>query len=215
MPAVDRALRAQLEAAHRQSKDPLTREQVAEIITEVVGSMEGDVSAIDLKLYHELESLAGYIQAARAEIAAIRPDEIREDYINSATDELDAVVNATEDATGRILDAAEQIQTVAGELDAPVQDRLIELVTAIFEASNFQDITGQRISKVVKTLKHIEQKIETLVQALGEEVGRAKLQSAAEAGAAAVAERELLNGPQLPSEAIDQSEIDRLLASFD
>src|SRR3546814_114085 len=122
--------------------------------------MEGYISAVDLQIYEELESLARYIQSARVEIAALRPDEIRQDHIPAATDELDAVVGATEEATGRILDAAEQIQTIAEGLDQAVQNQLVDLVTGIFEACNFQDITGQRISKVVRTLKHIETKID-------------------------------------------------------
>src|SRR3546814_19418060 len=109
--------------------------------------MEGYISAVDLRVYDELESLARYIQSARVEIAALRPDEIRQDHIPAATDELDAVVGATEEATGRILDAAEQIQTIAGGLDQAVQSQLVDLVTGIFEACNFQDITGQRTSR--------------------------------------------------------------------
>jgi chemotaxis protein CheZ len=176
--------------------------------------MEGDVSALDIKLYRELDSLARYIQNAKAEIAAIRPEEISEDYIVSATDELDAVVGATEEATGRILDAAEEIMTISGGVAGADGDKLMELATGIFEASNFQDITGQRITKVVKTLKHIEAKVDALVGALGEEVERARSKQA-DPEVAGAADAELLNGPQLPTAANDQDEIDRLLASFD
>ena len=135
----------------------------------------GDLSAVDLKVYGELEDLALYIRNARAEIAAIRPSEIQSRDIPTATDELDAVVGATEKATGEILDCAEQIQTIAEGLeDAAAKDQLVTLVTNIFEASNFQDITGQRITKVVKTLKHIEAKIDALVEAMGEEADGAQ-----------------------------------------
>ncbi len=215
-PAADRTLLAKIDQARRDADRPVTREDVTEIIGQVVGSMAGDISAIDLKVYQELESLARYIQAARAEIAAIRPDEIGGDYISAATDELDAVVTATEDATGRILDSAENIQTIAGTIEEPAQSQIIDLVTGIFEASNFQDITGQRISKVVRTLKHIEAKIDALVEVMGEEVERARQNANPEPAAEAVIdESDLLNGPQLPGGAIDQDEIDRLLASFD
>ncbi len=215
--AIDnRVLKSRLDAARREADAPLDREEVAAIIAEVVGSMEGDISALDLKIYQELEELARYIRAAKAEIAAIRADKIGQDYILSATDELDAVVTATEEATGRILDAAEAIQTIAGDLDGATRDRIVDLVTGIFEASNFQDITGQRIQKVVTTLKHIETKIDAMVSALGEEVERVRSQAEAAAdGAAAADDQTLLNGPQLPGAANDQAEIDRLLASFD
>ena len=135
----------------------------------------------------------------------------------AATDELDAVVGATEEATGRILDAAEGLMNVAEEkVEAPAKDEIIELAMSIFEASNFQDITGQRITKVVKTLKHIEAKVEALVQVLGEEVERARQnQVNDERAPVRVTDEELLNGPHLPGGACNQDEIDRLLASFD
>ena len=202
-----------LSEAGKAADRPLTREDVAEILSQVVGSMEGDVSALDLKIYRELESLVQYIEAAKNEIASIRPQELGADFIVSATDELDAVVGSTEEAAGRILDAAEAIQTVAEELEPAVQEKIIDQVTEIFEASNFQDLTGQRITKVVKTLKHIESRIEALVGILGEEVERVRHSVAPEA--ATDHEAALLNGPQLPGNANDQDEIDRLLASFD
>ena len=205
-----------LEQARQEAERPLSRIEVTEIITDVVMSMNGDLTPLDLKVYEELNGLASFIQAARHEIAEIRPQEIGEDYIPTATDELDAVVMSTEDATGRILDSAEQLMTIAGEQEEAVQERLTEIAMEIFEASNFQDITGQRITKVVRALKHIEAKIDALVGVLGEEVQRSK----AEAESAppqddTATDSDLLNGPQLPQNAIDQDEIDRLLASFD
>jgi chemotaxis protein CheZ len=218
MPAAahDPSLSARLDDARREAEAPLTRDDVAAIIADVIGSMEGDISALDLKIYQELEALSRYIQSAKAELAEIRADRIGQEYILSATDELDAVVNATEEATGQILDAAETIQMIAEGLDDPARDRIVELVTGIFEASNFQDITGQRITKVVTTLKHIEVKIDAMLNALGREVERVRSQAdAAETKAAAENDKDLLNGPQLPGSANDQAEIDRLLASFD
>jgi chemotaxis protein CheZ len=204
-----------LEEARLNAEAPLTRSDVAEIIAEVVGSMEGDLSSLDFKIYRELDSLAKYIQAARSEIAQIRPDVISEDFIPTATDELDAVVGATEEATGTILDTAEQIQNIAATLEGEASEKLTNHTIDIFEACNFQDITGQRITKVVNTLKHIESKIETLVSILGEEVAKVRTTSTTEVPDPASVDKSLLNGPQLPDKAIDQDEIDRLLAEFD
>lgn len=204
-----------LDEARANAEAPLTRSDVAEIIAEVIGTMEGDLTSLDFKIYRELDSLAKYIQAARSEIAQIRPDEISADFIPSATDELDAVVGATEEATGTILDTAEQIQNIAATLEGDVSDQLMTHTINIFEACNFQDITGQRITKVVNTLKHIENKIDTLVNVLGEEVAKARSSGAAQPADASDVDMSLLNGPQLPDKAIDQDEIDRLLAEFD
>ena len=41
-------------------------------------------------------------------------------------------------------------------------------VTQIFEACNFQDVTGQRISKVVKTLQLIDNRVSQLLHTFGE-----------------------------------------------
>lgn len=205
-------LHKRLAEARDETRQPIDREEIAGIVTAVLTSMEGDVSSSDLKLYGELELLARYIQHAKREIAAIRPDDINSEHIASATDELDAVVGATEDATNQIMDSCDVISAIAAKVDPEPRAELTQAVTRIFEACNFQDITGQRITKVVRTLKHIEGKIEVLIQALGEEVQKTHRNAAA---ADPNNEDLLLNGPQLPGNAIDQSEIDKLLASFD
>ncbi|HYD98046.1 MAG TPA: protein phosphatase CheZ [Alphaproteobacteria bacterium] len=214
--AAESALNARLDAARSAAGAPITREEVAEILTQVVETINGDLSAPGIKLYHELEALARYIQSARSEISAIRPDDIVDQHLPQATDELDAVVGATEEATGIILTAAETLMSLSGELPEDKSALVMDQVMKIFEASNFQDITGQRITKVVRTLKHIETKIDALLAAFGETARAAA--PPAEAGAKQADkgdEASLLNGPQLPGNAIDQDEIDRLLASFD
>jgi chemotaxis protein CheZ len=225
--SADKEFRSRLEQARAEAMTPLSRDEVTEIVHQVIGSLAGDISIHDLKLYAELEALARYIQHARCEIAAIRPDEIRDAHIPSATDELDAVVGATETATNTIMDACDQITAIAGHLSGDDANRLVDLVTQVFEACNFQDITGQRITKVVRTLRSIEAKVEALVEAFGEQGAKAgmrrpEVEPVAVAAAPAVAaaatfdpDKALMNGPQLPGNAIDQDEIDRLLASFD
>src|SRR5690606_621227 len=103
----------------------------------------------------------------KAEIAALRPDEIRSRHLPTATDELDAVVGATEQATNSILEAVEVIETLVGEMTPEAGKQITEAVTRVYEACNFQDITGQRITKVVKALQHIEQKVDGLLAVFG------------------------------------------------
>ena len=162
--------------------------------------------AQDRGLFDELTRLARFIEAAKRDIAALHPDEIRQKHLPTAADELDAIVAATADATGAILDAAEKL---AG-LDARnpgAGDQITEQVTRIFEACTFQDITGQRITKVVKTLKQIELKVTELVQAFGDAPQPATPPRTASGPTGDAA---LLNGPQLPSDAASQSDIDAL-----
>lgn len=202
---------AALKAEHG---DTVSLDEVAGVVEGLMSSLEGDLSAVDLAMHRELQALMDYIGKARREIAAINAVEIPEHHIPIATDELDAVVQATEEATGTILDAAEQVYTIAGELDGSAAERLRAIATSIYEASNFQDITGQRITKVVKTLRHIEVKIVALVRAFGQDAGASGARGVPSAEASAD-DQELLNGPQLPAKANSQDDIDALLASFD
>ena len=190
------------------------REEIASIVETVVDSMHGDVSLDNLRLYRELESLAQFIRHARAEIAQIRPDEISDRHIPTATDELDAIIAATEEATGTILDSAELIEDQISSMTPECGEKISAAVTKIYESCNFQDVTGQRIGKVVATLKNIESKVDALVDAFGAEFAGADnppTNATAEDGEQTDGEASLLNGPQLAGEGISQEDIDALL----
>lgn len=169
----------------------------------------------------ELESLLTYIHQTQAEIAAIRPDELTGEKIPHANDQLRSVVDATERATGVFLDIAEELEALAGALDETAADRIRDITTRIYEASNFQDITGQRINKVTDTLGVIEERLSRLVDVSGRVPGKlpplpqaAIPTDSAPAPGAAKEDEHLLNGPQLPDTAATQDDIDRLFASI-
>jgi chemotaxis protein CheZ len=184
-----------------------SRKEVVDIIRSVLGTINTD-SAESSKLHKELSSLATYIESMRSELAQLRSIEISHNHIPTATDELDAVVAETAKATGAIMDACEKIEKIAGDVPAPAGPELASVVTGIYEACSFQDITGQRISKVVKTLKNIESKVSEIINAFGHT-------QAPGITAPAKEESGLLNGPQLKGPATAQEDIDKLLASFD
>ena len=205
----DKELADRIESLRRERGEMVSVADVAGIVESLL-SVSGS-GGPGLRLYGELASLADYIHTARAEIAALHPEEIRTDFIPTATDELDAIVGATETATNLILDACEHIESLAPVVDPSVAERLTDITTEIYQACNFQDLTGQRITKVVKVLKTIEERISTLVKVFGEEVAGAT----APVEKAILSDEDLLNGPQLPGNATDQAEIDRLLAGLD
>ncbi|HLY87357.1 MAG TPA: protein phosphatase CheZ [Acetobacteraceae bacterium] len=185
-------------------------ELVADVVRAVLMTMSGDLSAQETSLLAEVEELGKTISSAKAEIAALRVDDITQAHIPFATDELDAIVDHTATATNAILSSCETLDEVAGSLSGEPAAKLQDATTRIYEACSFQDITGQRITKVVGTLKTIESKVAQIIAAFGS--GGPPIETPTEE---AVGEAALLNGPQHPAVAMDQSDIDRLLASFE
>lgn len=213
--ARDSAFQQRLDELRAERGETISVGEVAEVVQSLMATMKGDLSPLDLKLYSELDELARYMQSAKEEIAALQPDQIRDDHIPQATDQLDAIVEATEEATGSILDCAEALEAMAEELGGDHGKKITDIVTRVYEACNFQDITGQRVTKVVSTLKHIETKLDKLIEAFGDEIKKGGAAKPAQPESPKESERDLLNGPQLQGGGATQEEIDALLASFD
>jgi len=196
-------------------------EDILEVVRSVMASIEGDHTSLNQRLHADIEALAEYINTAKAEIAEIRADKINAVYLPEASDQLSAIVGATEQATNEIFEALESIEEMASTMAPEQAEAITEAVTRVYEACSFQDITGQRISKVVTALQNVEFRVGALLKAFGQEGG------AAANGAGTPAEEptatkpgarpdeDLMHGPALPGEANSQEEIDALLASFD
>lgn len=214
--STDLDIKSDLVALRSVHGDVVKVSEISSVVESIMSTMKGDLTANDLELYTELQTLANYIHDAKTDIAALRPDEVRDDYIPTAADELDAIVQATEKATNTIMDSTEQIESVMEHIESKHADQLMEATTNIYEACGFQDITGQRITKVVKALKDIEEKIDALVTAFGSEIEKVKAaEPKKEAPDGTLSDEDLLGGPQHENEAASQAEIDALLASFD
>lgn len=130
--------------------------------------------------------------------------------------ELEAVVQATEQAATRILEAAEAIGTWAGEEapDRAARAAIVEKVNAIFEACSFQDLTGQRIRRAIEHLQRVETMLADMVSGDGKSMVTAGAPTAAERAAmemememAGMSNAAGFSGPDLA-----QDEIDRLMA---
>lgn len=178
------------------------------------------LSASDRKLVREVAHIAQYVQRARSEIAALRPVDVKEEFLPTASDELDAVVESTAEATHSIMDATEMLEGVGAELSGQAAETLNNAITKIYEACSFQDITGQRINKVVRALKSIEERVDILLVALGGKVSSSqtaeKRQIPAQVKKAdEITDEDLLHGPQSADKAISQDDIDALLNGFD
>lgn len=187
-------------------------EDISDVVENLISALGGDVPGKAEELAHSLASLSEYIHVARSEIAAIRPDEVKDEFLPRATDELDAIVEATADATNNIMDAVEMVEDVMGRAEGDDATKLMDATTKIYEACTFQDITGQRITKVVTMLKHIEDKIDAM---LGHAPAQKAEKDVKKQEVKEITDEDLLNGPGLSDEAQNQADIDALLASFD
>ena len=154
-----------------------------------------------------LQYLSDHIRITREEIGGLRPGHDGQ-LFSSTADELEEIVSETARAANRIMDAAETVERVATQVEPALGAALTDAVTNIYEASAFQDITGQRITKVVRALQSLEGKLQSLVTAFAPLPGEAA-EPPVEGDAA------LLNGPQLSPSANNQSAIDALFASLD
>jgi chemotaxis protein CheZ len=126
-------------------------------------------------------------------------------------------VDGAEQATQSILQAAEEIDQAAGTLSAAlkgghdqglahdIQDRVVQ----IFEACNFQDLTGQRVTKVVATLRFVEHHVARLIEIWQ---GIERFKPVVLDGEAGESDRDHLRGPKLPEDQghSTQDDIDRL-----
>ncbi len=183
---------------------------ITEVVRAVLTTISDELTAKEASLLREVEELGRTIAIAKTEIAALRVDDITDHDIPFATDELDAIVDHTAHATHAILASCEMLDEVSATVSGEAATKLQDATTKIYEACSFQDITGQRITKVVSTLKTIEGKVAHIIGTFGPST------EATQATTDHVStDADLLNGPQLPAHAMDQSDIDKLLASFE
>lgn len=169
------------------------------------------------QLEAEIKKIAQFIADAKREIVAISlPAEKtgNDKNLANAALELSEVVRHTEEATNTIMDKAEAIMQLAGGLaDAQAGGKIAEHAVGVLEACSFQDITGQRINKVMSTLEQIELRVGRLVKMLGGEIGDIGKIDAIETGPRR-ADEDLLHGPQLSKDKPSQDDIDKLFGSL-
>jgi chemotaxis protein CheZ len=197
-------------AAIREQQPEVEHGMVTEVVRAVLTTISDDLTIKETTLLREVEELGRTIAIAKSEIAALQVDDITDHDIPFATDELDAIVEHTAHATHAILESCEMLDEVSTSVSGDAASKLQDAVTRIYEACSFQDITGQRITKVVTTLKVIEEKVAHIISTFGPRIA-----PAAKTGTHVTSDADLLNGPQLPANAMDQSDIDKLLASFE
>ncbi len=165
--------------------------------------------------------MSEHITLTKKEIAALKPVDDASTSVVGAAEELGEVVKATEEATETILNNAEKIETTvtsmrehlpAGDPDGmePFIDSLDEVGLEIIMACGFQDLTGQRINKVVNTLNNIEDRLQSMIETWRIEEGTADTHDMQFAKDDERGDKNLIHGPQGESGGMDQNDIDAL-----
>ena len=167
----------------------------------------------------ELDVMKEAITNTRDDIAALYRSENTGNGMRRAANELDAVVGSTERATSTLLTALEDIESRANILRASrlgkegqdQVDAILDRIIVAYEACNFQDLTGQRISKIVGVMSFVEDHLDRMITAWsGLESFRDLVVTAQTSDPDD--ERSLLNGPKLDEDPghVDQTDIDAL-----
>src|SRR6267378_1564716 len=172
-----RAIRAQMAGAGRSVTAETIGASVNREVAEALALLETYRAQIEQceKLKIELDLIHDAISRTKREIAVLHGKSFNGEEMAKVNGELGAVVGGTEEATQQILEAAEAIDNAAtalSKVNTPDQQKLLseeiqERVVSIFEACNFQDLTGQRISKVMTTMKFIENHINAMMDIWG------------------------------------------------
>ena len=196
------------------SRDDLSLMDVMSLAESMADTMHDFFDTLDATLYKEFREISTSIAEMRTEIGALRPNDIKNGRIPDAGQELEAIVETTESATETIMASVEAIMAAdtndADAYQAEINDQAIK----IMEACSFQDLTGQRISRVVETLTFIESRISRFSNAIGAIDGDIEL-TEDEQREAERREELILNGPQHEKDAIHQGAVDDMFADGD
>lgn len=198
-----------MEALKRMDGKDVTLLDIMRFAEVMADTMHTFFGSLDKTLTKEFREIGSYISNMRAEIGLLQANDLKSERIPMAGSELDAVVRATEEATDAIMESAEAIMAADASDHDAYRVLVGDHVMRIFEACSFQDLTGQRIAKVVETLQHIEERVSRFAETIGAVEG-APRQSPAEAARERRRKELMLNGPQDKGDAIEQAAVDAL-----
>lgn len=199
---------------NRTRNTEVTLNDVIKLAEVMASSIRDLVHSTSPSITDEFSAISFEIKRMKDEIGRLRVSDMKHNRIPEAGRELDAIVTSTEEATNTIMESAEAIMAADTSDAEAYQAEVTKQVMEIFEACAFQDITGQRISKVVNTLNFIDQRVSKFIEEmrLAQEQEEHQHEETPEERRA----RELiLHGPQHNGEGVSQDDIDALLNGDD
>jgi len=160
--AIDSPMIDQREELEARSDNAIPLREVIAMAEKVTSALKPLVRSLDKSMYRELKEMLDCIEELRGDLSKVDPDDIFSRRIPEMGRELSAIVSATEVATNSIMNIAEQVMD-ADKSDPTAYAKFVEQhMLAIFEACTFQDLTGQRVTRVIQTIEVIEERIELL-----------------------------------------------------
>ena len=186
--------------------------EVLHLAQSTVETLKTFLGHLDETIGDDFHQIMEKINQTREDMAHLNIKTKNNCPIADAENELQLVVKATEDATNRIMESAETIMT-ADPCDTASYHMIVEQnIMEIFEACSFQDITGQRINRVVDTLEFVDYRIHKIARLLGleNEFGERAFNEIELEAKQKRKDDLLLHGPQDKEEAICQNAIDDL-----
>ena len=169
-----------------------------------------DIANCVQRMQEECRELYRVILLARCHIARLRDPAVCQEALPRANEDMAETLRMTEEATETIMGAAEEMMALDLSDPEAAETQIMDGCIRIIEACSFQDITGQRISNVLKTLNLVETRLAHIEKNWGE-FDSAIGESEASLVKERVGDEALLNGPSLPGEGLGQHQADQLM----
>lgn len=214
--AAEAQIQVYLDNYRAEHGDSISVEEVGELVAALLkqvspaeGLSGGDAEA-------ELNEIVDNLTMVQHEILMMKPLTLSQKDMPEALAELNEIVKATESSASSIMDAADRLAVLGEEVDEETADQIADISTILFESTSFQDICGQRITKVRKLLDQMQEQMTSLAMTVGDDdLDVSDDQVEFDEAGFAVNEENLLHGPQREGQGNSQDDIDALLASFD
>jgi len=182
--------------------------EVIAMAEKVTSALKPLVRSLDKSMYRELKDMLRNIEELRGDLSMVDPDDIFSRRIPEMGKELGAIVAATEVATNTIMSIAEQVMEVKHEDPKQYAEAVQQHMMAIFEACTFQDLTGQRVTRIIQTIEVIEQRIEVLCRLI--ENNQITPMADKSSDTEKRNKERLCNGPANEGEGINQEAVDAM-----
>lgn len=203
---------ASIESLRADRGGRVSLDSVGEVVASLLESLDGDLSPAD---DHDGDCNAANkvdLEELGPRLFPLLTAEFRDEGLRESAAHLSEAVAESEVAANAILEAGETIEELAATVSGEAASKMLGIVTKIYEASSFQDIGGQRITKALKTIREVADRLDQVAAIIGADV---IAELAPKKEGAKSEEENLLHGPQHHGQANTQEEVDALFASFD